>query len=271
MGADYKTFLPRKSDGWGLREALEAPKRDFSVRDHEGTVFPSVKSMCERRGVSTTTYSKRRKEGMGVGEALTHNSRATKDHLGKPYRNIKEMIAAWQVPWETYKRRKKDGWELSRILETGPGKDAWHDHLGNEYETKKAMLDRWGRSRKAYDAYIEAGFTVEEALTAPPGLIKSRCADHEGREFKSRKEMCEHWGIAKATLSSRLAQGWSLKDALETPVAGRALAGFENLDPAGAPAAGGLFACRCKACGWEAAITKEEMRRHRESGCRWKF
>lgn len=82
------------------------------------------------------------------------------------------------------------------------------DHLGNEFKSIAEMCKRWGIDRSTFYTRLNAGYTLEQALT---GIVVK---DHLGTGFRSIDEMCKHWGVDKSLFYRRLRLGYTLEQAL---------------------------------------------------------
>ena len=104
------------------------------------------------------------------------------------------------------------------------------DHLGNHFKSVSAMVRHYGISRPTYISRVNAGWTVEEALTVPilkeggnykPNNSLVGIEDHLGNKFNNKVQMAKHWGISSAQLYNRLSSGMSLAEALTKPTTAR--------------------------------------------------
>lgn len=140
---------------------------------------------------------------------------------GRDFYNVKEICDFYNISETTYKTRHDYGWNIERIIH-----EPLHhtekeriDFNGIVYETQQAMFDAYGISRQTFYRRINAGYSLEEALTMPKKHSGTRPRiDHKGNRHRSFKAMCEWWGINKDTCLDRLEKGWSLCEALEIPL-----------------------------------------------------
>ena len=93
------------------------------------------------------------------------------------------------------------------------------DHLGNTFKSLAAMCRFWGKDPRIVWYRLEAGWSIEDALTKPstPANQRNRkagCRDHQGRAFETQRDMARYWGISIHTFRVRIKLGWSIKDAL---------------------------------------------------------
>lgn len=209
-----------------------------ACKDHLGVEYKSQAAMARAWGIDPVLLGTRLKmQGWDVEKALTtphveetenkrkaRSSKTCTDHEGNEYGSIREMVDAWGVSRAAYDSRLSHGWTQEEAL-TGNREAVARkgnrfipctDHTGEQFESRAAMCRAWGVPGLTYKARIEAGWTVEEALTKPvtPGGNKAPCADHTGTEFESISEMCRTWGVQGGTFSTRMRRGWSLEEAL---------------------------------------------------------
>ncbi len=149
------------------------------------------------------------------------------DHLGNKFATIKEMCGYWHITYGAYKERTRHNWPLDKKLTTPIRKkqniestdknldvpksftemfkeNKPIDHLGNEFKSIKEMCNYW---KIPYSTYISrrnhSGWSVEDALTIKPGIIKRKVIDHTGKEFESIKDACTTWHIHRDTYTER--------------------------------------------------------------------
>lgn len=91
--------------------------------------------------------------------------------------------------------------------------EAVHDHFGVEYSSLDEMCGMYGVSTDAYKRAIEAGSSIEDALTSNNKKTE-KVKDHLGNEYDNVHEMCKHYGIAYGTFTGRIRRGVSLGVAL---------------------------------------------------------
>ena len=99
------------------------------------------------------------------------------------------------------------------------------DHKGNLFRSLAAMARCWGLKPCTVWSRLDAGWDIEEALTAPltphckRSCRKAVWKDHLGREYGSIREMCRAWGINQSTFQSRRRRrgGWTIERALTAP------------------------------------------------------
>lgn len=90
------------------------------------------------------------------------------------------------------------------------------DHKGKMYKTLRAMAEAWGIEYRTFLARLDAGWTIERALTTPLHQWRNHAVDHTGREFTSMRKMAKAWGISPGVFFDRLYMGWSIEKALTT-------------------------------------------------------
>ncbi|MCR5117119.1 MAG: hypothetical protein K6A97_06390 [Lachnospiraceae bacterium] len=153
------------------------------------------------------------------------------DHLGNEFESIKSLAKHYNLPDYVVAARLKKGWSIEAAVTT-PKRDTIKpyidrnnvvDHEGNSFKSQKEMCEFWKVDRASFGKRLEAGWTIERALTTPTKRYKKThfdkddICDHKGNKFNSQKEMCEFWGIDKDAFSKRLDSGWTLEDALTKP------------------------------------------------------
>ena len=236
-GISRITYYHRIKHGLSLREALVPPKgwkekkRFLLYADHLGTIYKSLKEMCEHYHISKYTYIERIKHGWTIKDALTvpakrgSGKRSCKDHLGTLYRNEAEMCRHYGIRPDTYRRRIKAGWKKAEALTTPAGKGPRHmtsgiksrtDHFGIVYKSNKEMCGHYGIRPCTFTGRMKAGWQLKDSLTR--SVAERGCRDHLGRFYESNKKMCERYGIHAATFRSRIKHGADLKKALTDPV-----------------------------------------------------
>ena len=220
--------------------------------DHKGNRYASHNEMLAAYELSRQTYHNREKAGWRLQDILERplpGSRKTekpsapdrripcRDHLDNEFESVKAMCAHWGVAPSTYRYRIKTGRSLEQALtETLPAaaaaETAGHggprtaktcrDHQGNGFRSINEMCARWNVPPATFRHRLKRGFSLEQALTAPPRTDPSgvRCMDHKGRIFPSISAMCEEYGIGRHTFMDRVHAGMSLREALETPPGG---------------------------------------------------
>lgn len=132
----YYLIDQRLKDNWDLYDAAmvgnKGKKSYDSIEedgtyvciDHEGQKFESLKEMCAHWGVTTATYTFRRKNGLSIKDSLTLPSRYDHyivDHEGKVYRSSSALYAAYGICRSIFKHREEKGWTLKQILLTPKG------------------------------------------------------------------------------------------------------------------------------------------------------
>lgn len=209
-----------------------------ACKDHLGVEYKSQAAMARAWGIDPVLLGTRlNMQGWDLEKALTtphveesvgkrkdRPSKPCTDHEGTEYGSIREMVDAWGVSRAAYGSRLSHGWTQEESLTGNRASVATKsnrrirsvDHTGQEFESRAAMCAAWGVPDLTYKARIEAGLSVEEALTKPvsAGGNKAPCIDHTGAEFSSISEMCRAWGVQGGTFSTRMRRGYSLEEAL---------------------------------------------------------
>ena len=102
------------------------------------------------------------------------------------------------------------------------------DHTGKEYRSLLAMSKAWGINYSTLNTRLDAGWSLEKALTAPVKNQRIKCIDPKGREFKSMREMAKAWNIPPDAFFHRLYMGWNIAQALTIPFVKRKQGGHLN-------------------------------------------
>lgn len=92
----------------------------------EGKSYPSMKAACKAYNISVCTVRARRKNGMGLIDALTtplSNCTFSKDHLGNTFRSFSAMCAYWGVSRDLVHYRLNVGWNIEKALTTKSQRD----------------------------------------------------------------------------------------------------------------------------------------------------
>jgi lambda repressor-like predicted transcriptional regulator len=119
------------------------------------------------------------------------------------------------VRWATRK-------EQSENLST----NRWLEFRGDRL-TISAMARKYGVPKSTLGARLSREWSVEKALTTPPGSRTEKRKRRETRwlEFRGERltltDMAKKYGILVGTLRNRLRRGWSLEKALTTPIDSR--------------------------------------------------
>lgn len=100
------------------------------------------------------------------------------DHLGNVFGSIKSMCAHWNIKPETFTRRINVYHlsleeALTRPVKPNGGLRCV-DHLGEEFFSITTMCKHWGLNRKLYEYRIAHNWTLEEALSTPPGSERKK-------------------------------------------------------------------------------------------------
>ena len=139
-----------------------------------------------------------------------------KDHTGRLYPSLAQMARAYGLQPSRLSWRLDAGWDLRAALTTRP--------QPAERRTTRADRERaasYGVSAaRLWDRLARRGWTLERAITTPPGLGRPKLAphcDHKGRDYPDFHAMCAAYGQLCPTVACRLWRGWTLREALETP------------------------------------------------------
>ena len=108
-----------------------------------------------------------------IQESKKKRNKPCQDHLGNQYSSIKEMCEYYNIVPETFRRRLRVFHLSLEEALTQPvkpnGGNRCKDHLGHIYKSKSKMCEHYNISRKLFEYRINHGYTLEEALTLPPG------------------------------------------------------------------------------------------------------
>ena len=126
-GITRGVYAHRKNQGWSLKKTLTTPinkkyQGSLEYVDLEGRVFPTIKLMAKKNGVSYAAIMYRIKKGNSPEEALIHllneakDSKSVEDHLGNSFTTKVRMLEYWGVKYDTFRDRLKRGWSLEEAL-----------------------------------------------------------------------------------------------------------------------------------------------------------
>lgn len=145
--------------------------------DHLGHRFKSQGSMAKAYGLEPERLRKRLYSGWDLKRALTTPVKESifcdpiKAPNGVLYVNHREMCKSYGVPFERYVARVTiRKWSLEDALcpEKKSGSEIpARDHLGKDYPSLSAMARAWNLSPNCLFIRLEAGWTIERALTTP--------------------------------------------------------------------------------------------------------
>ena len=146
---------------------------------------------------------------------------------GKVYYGCGQLGDAFGIQSTTVRARlETSGWSVRQAvgLDEPPErqgvpslcKPIWF--RGEEYPSQTALAKKFGVTRFNFEARINNGWTVEEALEVverkkpKPKHYKKVCAF--GREYYCLSEAARELGVNPKTAMRRIADGWSVEDAL---------------------------------------------------------
>lgn len=185
--------------------------------------------MARAWGVDSTTLRRRLYRGIPLDQALTtHGALGTpaRDHTGRDFPSVRAMARAWGIDHRLLVSRLEAGWDIERAITAPAGRGGQgtpaRDHTGRAFKSLYGMAVAWHvRPATLYDR-LNAGWSVERALTAPADVFRGgcprTCKDHAGQIFPSVKAMCEAWGMSYACYRDRRRNGWTVARALTSPV-----------------------------------------------------
>lgn len=136
-------------------------KRTESVQDHNGKQFKTVKDMLAYYGVSSSTFSHRKKKGLSLKECLAPT--VVQDHKGNRFNTVKEMCEFYNISRDTFEDRRRKRFPLEECL-TPPKAVVVQDHLGNQFNTEKEMHEYHGVSASTFYSRKKKGLSLEECL-----------------------------------------------------------------------------------------------------------
>ncbi len=199
------------------------------IKDHKGNVYASQRELAAAYNMSWSTFHNRQLLGWNIEEILTtpvmkkrrEKGKTIKDHLGNTYKTKAEMANAYGISVLTLNSRISClKMSLEQALTTPARSDSnlykpCTDHLGNHYPNMINMAYAYGISDVLLMKRLEAGMSLEEALTLEKHTHDAwTVKDHLGNVYKSQSDMAKAYGLARTTLINRLNAGMSLKDAL---------------------------------------------------------
>ena len=261
---DKRTYIRRINNGWSKKEALTRKTKRGSYKkyyDHVGNEYEYLKDMCERWGVSTTTYLARLNLNWSNEEALTgvrHSTKKYYDHLRNEFDSIKSMCDYYQVSVQTFLKRRKLGWTVENALLNVPNKDtSVYDHLGIKYPSIGEMCKAYHIKRSTFLERRKVGWKLKEALLTPTKQHNKYLTDCFGNRFLSTKEMCCSYGVNQKTFTRRLKDGWTIDEALliegSNLHTGNALFMYNNQK---------YFNWKCQVCNCRHILSAPEIRQH---------
>lgn len=175
--------------------------------DHLGNKFASKDLMCQHWHISRQVMHARLKLGWSLEKALTtpliknpKNSKGVYDHMGQHFQSISEMCKHWGMTRSTYNARMKQGWSKKEALtlpkkQINITKQSCIDHKGIKYESLNAMCKAYNISHYKYSSRIDAGWSVEDALTKDNVINSIECQDSFGNTFPTKRDMANYYCI----------------------------------------------------------------------------
>lgn len=154
------------------------------IRDHFGHEFKNLGAMARAYGIEHERLRKRLAAGWDVRRALTtpiKESPYTKPVVapnGVKYPNYRAMCDAYGVPYERFKSRISfRGWGMEQALTnykySGASIPA-RDHTGRDFHSLSEMARAWGVTPNCLLGRLNAGWSIERALTTPQKDIKKK-------------------------------------------------------------------------------------------------
>lgn len=181
-----------------------------------------MSEMCRFHGVDISTFTRRRKKGRSLEQALKAASsrgpgRPCTDHLGNEYPSESAMFKAYGINYTVFHYRYDiRHWSLEKALTTPPGDTdmagahACVDHLGNKFPSKKAMCEYWHIPRNVFFVRKKEGKSLAECLAPVPKLRQNAAyavTDHTGQTHQNLDAMCKAWGMPKSQYIQNIRNG----------------------------------------------------------------
>lgn len=171
---DYRTFLTRIKQGWGLEKALTTKAiSSHKIQDHLGNNFSSISEMVRHYDITRNLFYARMRMGWSLEKILTTPARPivekTVIYNGKKYLNHRELAMSLGIDYKLFMNRMKRWGSIEKALlfDRSP-----RDHLGNEFENVEEMCKYWGINKNTYKDRLKRGWTLKETLEVPPKIRK---------------------------------------------------------------------------------------------------
>ena len=242
------TIYNRLQKGWDIKDVIskKPDKRTLTginpaaveCYDHLGNKYTDVKSMCEKYGISASSYYQRLKSNWSLEKTLTTPKIESKmkgnvsvDHKGYKYISFSEMCRHYGFDKDDIvKKRLQAGWSLEKALTTPSNKKQYTDHNGNKYNSMLEMANAYNIKASIISQRLMNGWSIKDALTIKPktgntceltlnitDAENKTIHDHKGNEFSSIKEMCDYWNISYHSYFTRQKYTQNLEEILEKP------------------------------------------------------
>ncbi len=224
-------------------------------KDYLGNKFPSQNAMANFYNISAGLLNYRLKKGWGLKKALTtsigmkvvaddSNSLATLfPNIAKEWHPTKNKtspdkikahsnIRVWWLctkcgyEWQTKinnRVNQQTGCPLcSHEMHKNTGNICF-DHKNIQYASIAEMCKTYSIKRDTYLSRIKRGWSVEEALTAPPKQLKGKknpyaIKDYNGKEYNTLTDMLNAYNISYSVYRKRKKIGMPLKEILTVPI-----------------------------------------------------
>lgn len=211
-GVSPQTYATRRGRGYSIERALTPIPPAI---DHLGNKFPTLTAMCVKWGIPREVYYGRREDGWSVEEALTTpvgdrgKCNITDPETGYTYTTIAEAAAAAGITRAAMWRRIHRGRYPDLVFYGGNlSRTPSQDHLGREFPTIRAMCKAWGISFSRYTYRINHGWSIEQALTSPPGAQgnrrNSRAVTVNGVTYPTLRAACAATGVTISQIQDAL-------------------------------------------------------------------
>lgn len=164
---DYRTFLTRIKQGWGLEKALTTKAiSSCKIQDHLGNNFSSISEMVRHYDITGNLFYARMRMGWSLEKILTTPARQivekTVIYKGKKYPSRTALAREFGIPETTFFTKLDKGFSVEEIIEEKREKVL--DHLGNEYPSLRKMCLHYGVDFGTFRKRIKRGKSLEEAL-----------------------------------------------------------------------------------------------------------
>ena len=108
-----------------------------------------------------------------IGGVIVASNKKCVDHKGNEFDKVKDLCDSYKISCGTFRYRLRSGWSLKDALETPvsyvTSTDIFRceDHLGNNFESMGLMCESYGISVGTFQARLQRGWSLQDALTIP--------------------------------------------------------------------------------------------------------
>lgn len=228
-GISESLYKSRMSRGWSLEKTLTTPLlKNYREINIDGIIFESLTDFISELGISKSCYQLYKKQGLSDKAIYDmcmsfrkgmRNRKALCTINNIPYYNIRKIPRPANVSLEMLKEIIKENGHITQDdIETLGYKYSFIDHKGKAFATQKQCAEYYGISEGMLIGRLNAGWSLEDALTFPKQEHNSITTDHLGNEFDSFNQMCRFYNINPTTVNSRLKDSnFTLEEALTLP------------------------------------------------------